>query len=109
MANSKSAEKSARVTARKTVINRRVTSALKTTVKMARNSTEDGDVAAAQRSTRAAVSSLDKAGSRGYIHPNKASRTTSRLMKDLNKMMSDPTPSAKPKAGSGRRGSAKKK
>ena len=52
---------------------------------------------------------MDKAGSRGYIHPNKASRTTSRLMKDLNKMMSDPTPSAKPKAGSGRRGSAKKR
>ena len=109
MANSKSAEKSARVTARKTVINRRVTSALKTIVKTAKSSTEQADVAAAQRSTRAAVSSLDKAGSRGYIHPNKASRTTSRLMKDLNKMMSDPTPSAKPKAGSGRRGSAKKK
>ena len=109
MANTKSAEKSARVTARKTVINRRVTSALKTTVKTAKNSTEDGDVAAAQRSTRAAVSSLDKAGSRGYIHPNKAARTASRLMKGLNKMMSDPTPSAKPKAGSGRRASAKKK
>ena len=109
MANSKSAEKSARVTARKTIINRRVTSALKTTVKIARTSAEQGDVAAAQRSTRAAVSSLDKAGSRGYIHPNKASRTASRLMKSLNKMMSDPTPSAKAKAGSGRRGSAKKK
>ena len=52
---------------------------------------------------------MDKAGSRGYIHPNKAARTASRLMKGLNKMMSDPTPSAKPKAGSGRRGSAKKK
>ncbi len=109
MANSKSAEKSARVSARKTMINRRVTSALKTNIKTARNAVDQGDVAAAQKSTRAAVSSLDRAGSRGYIHRNKASRMASRLMKGLNTMMSDSKPVAKPRAGSARRRSTKKK
>ena len=109
MANSKSSEKSARVSVRKAAINRRVTSSLKTSVKIARQATTEGDVAAAQKSARAAVSSLDRAGSRGYIHRNKASRTASRLMKGLNKMMSGSKPAAKPRAGTGRRGSSKKK
>lgn len=109
MANSKSAEKSARVSARKAVINRRVTSALRTQVKTARKSTDSGDVPEAQKSTRRAVSLLDRAGSRGYIHRNKASRLASRLTRGLNKMVSGVKPATKPKARTQRRGGSKKK
>lgn len=109
MANSKSAEKSARVSARKAAINRRVISPLRTQVKTARKSMESGDIAEAQKSTRTAVSLLDRAGSRGYIHRNKASRLASRLTRGLNKMVSDPTPAAKARVGSQRRSSSKKK
>lgn len=109
MANSRSAEKSARVSARKAVINRRVASALRTQVKTARKAAGSGDVAVAQKSTRTAVSLLDRAGSRGYIHRNKASRLASRLTRGLNKMMSDPTPVTKARAGSQRRSGSKKK
>ena len=69
---------------------------------------ESGDVAEAQKSTRTAVSLLDRAGSRGYIHRNKASRLASRLTKGLNRMISEPSQDAKPRSGSARRGASKK-
>ena len=109
MANSKSAEKSARVSARKAVINRRVITALRTRVKDARQSIDSKDVSAAQKSTREAVAALDKAGTQGYIHPNKASRTVSRLMCHLGKLMTQTAKPAKPKATTRRRTVAKAK
>ena len=87
MANSKSAAKAARVTQRRTIINRRVTSALKTYVKSARDAIQSGEIDVAQKSTRLAVAELDKAGTRGYIHRNEASRTKSRLTRQLNGLM----------------------
>ena len=87
MANTKSAQKAARVRERRALVNRRVTSALRTHVKNAREALGKSDVAAAQKSTRLAVAKLDKAGARGYIHHNKASRLKSRLVRRLNGMM----------------------
>ena len=91
MANSKSAAKSARVTQRKTEINRRVIVSLRTFIKKAHTAIKEGDVDAAQRSTRFAIEKLDRAGTKGYIHHNTVSRTKSRMMIRLNKMMAETT------------------
>ncbi len=91
MANSKSAAKSARVTQRKTEINRRVMVSLRTFVKKADTAINRGDVGEAQKSTRLAIEKLDRAGAKGYIHHNTASRTKSRMMVRLNKMMAEAT------------------
>ena len=95
MPYSKSAKKSARITVRRTEINRRVISTLRTYVRKARQAIESGDVAAAQSSTRQAVTKLDKA--RGYIHPNKIARTKSRLVRQLNTVVAKATPAPRPK------------
>ena len=91
MANSKSAAKSARATGRRTEINRRVIVSLRTFIKKAHAAISEGDIDAAQRSTRVAIEKLDRAGTKGYIHPNTASRTKSRMMLRLNKMMAEAT------------------
>lgn len=91
MANSKSAAKSARVTQRKTEVNRRAIVSLRTFVKKAQNAINEGDIDAAQRSTRIAIEKLDRAGTKGFIHSNTASRTKSRIMRRLNKMMAEAT------------------
>ena len=83
MANSRSAEKAARVTKRRTEINRRVRTALRTYVKSARTDLQSGDVEQARKTTSLAISKLDQAGARGYIHRNTASRSTSRLERRL--------------------------
>ena len=97
MPYSKSAKKSARITVRRTEINRRVISTLRTYVRKARQAIESEDVAAAQSSTRQAVIKLDKAGTRGYIHANKADRTKSRLVRQLNTVVAKATPAPRPK------------
>lgn len=96
MAYSKSAKKAARVTVRRTEINRRVISTLRTSVKKARQAIESGDVAEAQSATRQAVITLDKA--RGYIHLNKVARTKSRLVRQLNAVVAKATPPPPPQA-----------
>lgn len=87
MANTKSAEKAARVTRRRTEINRRVKTALKTYVKNARADIGKGDVEQARKATLLAISKLDQAGARGYIHRNTASRSVSRLERRLAALM----------------------
>lgn len=86
MANIKSAIKRIRSGERKRMRNKPVRSALKTYVRVAQNQigTNDGD-AAAEAVVRA-ISELDKAASKGIIHPNQAARRKSRLMAKLNKM-----------------------
>jgi small subunit ribosomal protein S20 len=44
-----------------------------------------GDMEFAAKEAVVAISTLDKAANKGAIHPNKAARTKSRLMKKLNK------------------------
>lgn len=83
MANTRSAEKMIRAAERRRVRNRSIKSAVKTYVRKA----ERGIVAAVEDSNALvvqAISKLDKAASKGILHPRNAARRKSRLMKKLN-------------------------
>ncbi len=83
MANTKSAAKRARQTTRKTLINRRTLTAVKTSLKAVRTALKEGkkDVASASASTF--VSILDKAAKAGRIHKNSANRHKSVVARAL--------------------------
>jgi small subunit ribosomal protein S20 len=83
MANHKSALKRIRQNNKLRVHNRVFRNRARTLVKKARESISDGDVQEAIAATRIAVRDLDKAASRGTIHPRNAARRKSRLMKQL--------------------------
>jgi small subunit ribosomal protein S20 len=85
LANIKSAIKSIRKDARRTMRNKPVRSALKTYVKSAVTNIGTGDEALSQEAIRVAASKLDKAAQKGIIHPNQAARRKSRLMARYNK------------------------
>ena len=55
-------------------------------VRKARAAQTGSDLNAAVEATRIAIRDLDKAASRGVIHPNNAARRKSRLMKQLEAM-----------------------
>lgn len=83
MPNIKSAKKRMKVTAEKTLRNKRVKSAMKTDIKKfdaaARAGSEDRT-----ELFRKASGAVDKAASKGIIHRNKANRKKSQLAKRLN-------------------------
>lgn len=84
MANHKSALKRIRQTAKRRIQNRTVRNRARTLIKKARTAVK-ADVAAetTAQAVREAVRDLDKAASRGVIHPRNAARRKSRLMKLL--------------------------
>jgi len=82
--NIKSAEKQVRVTERKRLRNKSITSQCKTNVTKAEKLIFSGELKAAQEAVAVAITSLDKAAEKGVIHPNNAARRKSRLMKKLN-------------------------
>ncbi|NQT30920.1 MAG: 30S ribosomal protein S20 [Deltaproteobacteria bacterium] len=84
MPNIKSAEKQVRVTERKRLRNKSITSQCKTNVAKAEKLIFSGELKAAQEAVAVAITSLDKAAEKGIIHPNNAARRKSRLMKKLN-------------------------
>lgn len=84
MANIKSAIKSIRSDARKTLRNGPVRSSLKTYVKKAVGEIRTGEEETSLEAVRQAVSKLDKAAQKGIIHKNQAARRKSRLMKKYN-------------------------
>ncbi len=84
MPSSKSAEKQVRVTERKRLKNKSITSQCKTNVTKAEKLIFSGDLKAAQEAVAVAITSLDKAAEKGIIHSNNAARRKSRLMKKLN-------------------------
>lgn len=81
--NIKSAKKRVKVIATKTLKNKTLNSALKTTIKRANNAvannTEEKNVAVSL-----AVKKIDQAASKGILHKNTASRKKSALVKKLN-------------------------
>jgi len=84
MANIKSAKKRIKVTEAKTLQNKMIKSALKTTIKkfeaaIASNNQEEAKVA-----FNGAVKALDMAASKGVVHMNMAARKKSRLAAKLN-------------------------
>jgi small subunit ribosomal protein S20 len=81
MANTKSAKKNVRKTARRTVQNRAVLTRLKTLAKEARAAASGTDVAKAREIASAFISAMDKAAKTGVIHANKAARAKSAVAK----------------------------
>jgi small subunit ribosomal protein S20 len=84
MANHPSAQKRNRQRVKRTLRNKGVTSAVRTTLKKARTAISDGDKAAAEK-VRDAVSALSRAASKGALHKKAASRTTARIRAALHK------------------------
>lgn len=83
MANHKSALKRIRSSERKRVRNRFFISGARTDIKTARTAINGGDLEEARKATVDAIRTLDKAASKGILHPNNAARRKSRLMKKL--------------------------
>ncbi|MDD3279616.1 MAG: 30S ribosomal protein S20 [Lachnospiraceae bacterium] len=84
MANIKSAKKRVLVTKTKTERNKSIKSAVKTSIKKVDAAVVAGDKTAADQALLDAVSTIDKAASKGVYHKNNASRKVSRLSKAVN-------------------------
>jgi small subunit ribosomal protein S20 len=91
MAQHKSAEKRARQSAERRVINKELKSRVKTVLKNARAEKDKEKAAAA---VKEAVSTLDKLASKGLIHKNKAANQKSKLTKLVNKLGNPPAKAA---------------
>lgn len=83
MANTQSAIKRIRSSERKRKINQVHRSRARTYVRRTRQLIARGDFDEAEAMAQQAASALDKAAQKGIIHKNKAGRTKSRLMKQL--------------------------
>ncbi len=84
MANIKSAKKRVKVIKVKTLRNKMIKSALKTTIKKFEIAVANNEVAEANSAFTACVKALDMAASKGVIHKNQAARKKSRLASKLN-------------------------
>jgi len=84
--NLKSAKKQVRVSEKKRLRNKSVSSLCKTSITKAEKLIFSGKLEAAQKAVGVAISSLDKAAEKGVLHSNNAARRKSRLMKKLNEV-----------------------
>ena len=83
MANTRSAAKRARQTARRTLVNSRSLTAVKTQLKKVRAALKSGKKDEASASAQTFVSTLDKAVKAGRVHRNSAARHKSTIGKAL--------------------------
>jgi small subunit ribosomal protein S20 len=81
MANTSSAKKATRVSARRTIINKNRLSRVRTAVKKVEEAITTGDKAAAEAALRAAQPELQRGAQKGIVHKNAAARRVSRLSK----------------------------
>ena len=81
MANIKSQKKRILTNAKAAERNKMVRSRLKSTMKSALASIEEGD---SDEAVRLAIKTIDSAAQKGVIHANAAARRKSRLMKKVN-------------------------
>jgi small subunit ribosomal protein S20 len=79
MPHSKSAAKRLKQSARRQILNRSATRAIRTQIRKVRDAVLAKDLAKAESEFHTAETTLDKAGARRIIHPNAAARTKSRL------------------------------
>lgn len=79
MANTKSAKKAARVTLRRTAINKARRSRMRTFVRKVEEAITSGDKTAAEAALRNAQPELMRSAQKGILHKNTASRKISRL------------------------------
>ena len=84
MPNIKSAEKRVHVTARRSLRNASLRSALRTTLKKFESAIGGNDLEQARVALHIATRALDKAATKGIIHRNTASRKKSRLTRRFN-------------------------
>ena len=84
MANIKSAQKRIRVAAKRQARNKHIKSGTKTAIKKVNVAVKAGDAAAKELLIQA-ISSIDKACSKGVFHKNTAARKKSKLTKMVNK------------------------
>jgi small subunit ribosomal protein S20 len=86
VANIKSQEKRIKTNERRRVRNKSVKSSLHTAVRGFREAVEAGDKAKAGELMQSTSRQLDKAASKGVIHPNQAANRKSALARALNKL-----------------------
>ena len=86
MANIKSAKKRVLVNRTKAERNKSIKSAVKTSIKKVEAAIAAKDKAAASAALLNAISTIDKAASKGVYHKNTAARKVSRLSKAVNTM-----------------------
>lgn len=79
MANTKSAKKATRVSARKTAINKNRVSRIRSTVRKVEEAIASGNRTAAEAALHAAQPELMRGAQKGVLHKNTASRKVSRL------------------------------
>ena len=84
MANIKSAEKRILVNKTKADRNKSIKSAVKTSIKKVEAAVTAKDKEAAAAALQNAISTIDKAASKGVYHKNNAARKVSRLSKAVN-------------------------
>jgi len=84
---SKSAQKQVRVSGRRQLRNKPISSLCKTNIAKAERLIFSGELEAAKEAVGAAISSLDRAAEKGIIHSNNATRRKSRLTKKLNQAL----------------------
>ena len=90
MANHPSAEKRNRQRIKRTNRNRTVASAVRTLVKRVRTALHAKDTTAANAALKIATVALDKAATKGVLHPKAASRTISRLSAQIHALTHKP-------------------
>lgn len=79
MANTKSAKKAVRVTARRTAVNKTRRSRVRSFVRKVEEAIASGDKAAATEALKAAQPEIIRGAQKGVMHKNTASRKISRL------------------------------
>ena len=90
MPHTKSAAKRQRQNEKRRKRNRLVAKAIKVKRKAVAEGLTAGDAAKATEAVKAAQQTLDRAASKGYIHPNKAARLKSRIAKKLKAAAAKP-------------------
>ena len=86
MAHIKSAKKRILVTETRTARNKAIICEVKTMVKKVYAAIDSKDQEAAKAALKAAISTMDKATSKGVYHKNTTSRKISRMQKAINEM-----------------------
>lgn len=84
MAHSLSSKKRIRQNARRRALNRARTTALRSRLRICKDSFLHGTAEEAERACRRAIQLLDREADRGLIHRNQAARRKSRLARRLN-------------------------
>ena len=79
MANTSSAKKATRVSARKAVVNKNRISKIRTSVRKVEEAITGGKKADAEAALKAATTEVMRGASKGVMHKNAASRKVSRL------------------------------